>query len=99
MILIVLFRILIELILFGPSSFVHTIFVPHILAFIWNFLELKAFLKGIIFPYVILIRLLNLFWIMFFSKTKENKPTLTFSTPFLDPGSLHIKSRISRLIK
>ena len=30
---------------------------------------------------------------------KDDKPTLYFSTPFLGPGSLHLKSRISRLIK
>ena len=30
---------------------------------------------------------------------KDEKLTLYFSTPFLGPGSLHLKSRISRLIK
>ena len=33
------------------------------------------------------------------TKINEDKPTLCFSTSVLGPGSLHLKSRISRLIK
>ena len=60
----------------------------------------KCFLKENSFP-VLLVK--SFLGHIFFSagkkpKTIEVKPTLFFSTPFLGPGSLHLKSRISRLI-
>ena len=32
-------------------------------------------------------------------KVNDDKPILFFSTPFLGPGSLHMKSKISKLLK
>ena len=66
MIMVALLRMLTKLLLFGPSFFVHIIFAPLILVFIWSSLVQKAFLKGTLFLYLLLIRLLNLFLTILF---------------------------------
>ena len=67
---------------------------------------MKSFLKGyLISPISLIGKVIKSFLDNIFSsvgkkpKTNEDKPNLLSSTPFPGPGSLHLKSRISRLIK
>ena len=82
------------------SIYLFTYFSPH------NELSrLKSFLKGNSFPTPLSDRVIKSFLENTFSdtgknhKVNEEEPTLYFCTSFLGPGSLHFKSRISRLNK
>ena len=67
--------------------------------------RIKRLLKGNSFPLPLSDRITRSFLFHIFSSTgkkriaNDDKTILYFSTPFLGPGSLQLKSRISRLIK
>ena len=104
MILVALLRMRIKLILLWSFIFRAYDICSTYFSFHFELSPIKGFLKGNSFPIFLNENIIKSFLDNIFSSvgnnTRINEDTLAlvFNTPSLDPSSLHLESRISRLI-